>query len=145
MQVINVYADVRHGRGARSDGYQSPVLPRGWAPLTPEQQAAVLAACDAAPDRVMFRLGSLSELDVDYRVYCLNTEIWAGLCVATRCLDGGQAPTGSNRELLGLGFHVADAVRIALEPFNRDLEAHVEPWRLAVDVPAVPHEGPRRA
>jgi hypothetical protein len=142
---MNTYQDVRPGR-ARSGGQRpSPVLPRGWAPLTAEEEKAVLDACDEAPDCAVFRLGMLGVVDTDYRVYCLPRAAWAGLWVATRCLDGGSRPTGSNRDLLGLGSDGPSAVRIALDRYNRDLEAHGEPWRLRVDVPAVPQEGLRRA
>ena len=57
------------GRAAYAGPYRTPVLPRGWAPLTTDQQRAVLQACDAAPNHLTFRLGSLTNPEVDYRVY----------------------------------------------------------------------------
>jgi hypothetical protein len=120
--------------------HRAPVLPRGWAPLTTEQQEAVLQACDAAQDRVVFRLGSLWDANADYRVYALEQETWGGLWVAVRHEDRGVV----QRALLGLGSNAPHAVRIALDFFNWDLEASGEPWRLAVNTPAVPPADPRR-
>ena len=122
---------------------RSPVLPRGWAPLTVDQQRAVLRACDDAGDHLAFRLGSLSDAAIDYRVYQLQNEIWAGLWVATRCCTDCDG-TLSNRDLLGLGAESVRAVRIALDFFNSDLQARGEPWRLQVESPAAPHGDPRR-
>jgi hypothetical protein len=123
---------------------RSPLLPRGWAPLSADQQRAVLAACDAAPDRLTFRLGSVIHPEVDYRVYQLHNETWGGLWVATRCCtdcDGVVA----NRELLGLDSGAVRAVRIALEFFNSsDLQVRGQPWRLGVEALAVPPGDPRR-
>jgi len=122
---------------------RSPVLPRGWAPLTVDQQRAVLHACDDAAGHLAFRLGSLSDAAIDYRVYQLQNETWGGLWVATRCCTDCDGMV-SNRDLLGLGDDSVRAVRIALDFFNSDLQARGEPWRLQVDAPAVPHGDPRR-
>jgi hypothetical protein len=123
---------------------RNPLLPRGWAPLSDEQQRAVLAACDAAPDRLTFRLGSVIHPEVDYRVYQLHHETWGGLWVATRChtdCDGVVA----NRELLGLDSGAVRAVHIALEFFNSsDLQVRGQSWRLGVEALAVPPGDPRR-
>jgi hypothetical protein len=129
-----------HAHPAR---FRSPVLPRGWAPLTANQQRAVLRACDAAPERLAFRLGARSGPEIDYRVYQLSTESWAGLWVASRCFTDHDG-IASNRDLLGLGSDVLDAVGVALGYFNSDLEARGEGWRLEVEVPAVPQGDPRR-
>jgi hypothetical protein len=124
--------------------HRSPLLPRGWAPLSAEQQHAVLAACDAAPDRLTFRLGSVIHPEVDYRVYQLHNDTWGGLWVATRCYtdcDGVVA----NRELLGLDSGALRAVRIALDAFNSsDLRVRGQSWRLGVESFAVPPGDPRR-
>jgi hypothetical protein len=122
---------------------RSPVLPRGWAPLTVDQQRAVLRACDLAPDRLTFRLGSLVDQAVDYRVYRLQSEAWAGLRVASRCFTDCDGAV-TNRDLLGLGSDALPAVRIALDFFNSDLEARGESWRLGIESPAVPQGDPRR-
>jgi hypothetical protein len=150
--IMNAYFDARPARGVRptkEPGHfvaysapRTPVLPRGWAPLTPEQQRAVLDACDASPDGLMFRLGSLRDPDVDYRVYQLRNESWAGLWVASRCCN--DCDVDANRDLLGLGADASQAVRIVLDSFNSDLEARGESWRLGVQAPAVPHGDPRR-
>jgi hypothetical protein len=129
--------------GARPTPYRTPVLPRGWAPLTLEQQRAVLEACDAAPNQLTFRLGSLVDPEVDYRVYQLQKESWAGLWVAARCLTDCDGVV-SNRDLLGLGLEPLRAVRITLDFFNSDLQARGESWRLGVESLAVPQGDPRR-
>ena len=122
---------------------RSPVLPRGWAPLTVDQQRAVLRACDDAADHLAFRLGSLNDAAVDYRVYQFQNETWAGLWVATRCLTDCDG-TLSNRDLLGLGADPVRAVRIALDFFNSDLQGRGDSWRLQVESSAAPHGDPRR-
>jgi hypothetical protein len=144
-QVSGVNAGTLGARDAfRMPTARTPLLPRGWAPLSTEQQRAVLAACDAAPDRLTFRLGSVIHPEVDYRVYQLQNDTWGGLWVATRCCtdcDGVIA----NRELLGLDSGALRAVRIALEFFNTsDLQVRGQPWRLGVEPLAVPPGDPRR-
>jgi hypothetical protein len=154
MQTATNHSDARSARGvqliARADGVatysaarRTPVLPRGWAPLTAEQQRAVLQACDAAQESLTFRLGSLVDSEVDYRVYRLQNETWAGLWVASRCFTDCDGAV-SNRDLLGLGADAVRAVRIALDFFNSDLLARGESWRLGVEAPAVPQGDPRR-
>jgi hypothetical protein len=143
----------RPARGARimedADGaaytapHRTPVLPRGWAPLTTDQKRAVLEACDAAPNHLTFRLGSLTDPEVDYRVYQLQKESWAGIWVAARCFTDCDGVV-RNRDLLGLGVESQRAVRIALDFFNSDLQARGETWRLGVETPAVPQGDPRR-
>jgi hypothetical protein len=137
---LDEQADGVHAHSAR---FRSPILPRGWAPLTADQQRAVLRACDAAPERLAFRLGARSGQEIDYRVYQLHTESWAGLWVASRSFTDHDGVV-CNRELLGLGANAGDAVGVALGFFNSDLEARGESWRLEVEVPAVPHGDPRR-
>jgi hypothetical protein len=113
--------------------HRTPVLPAGWAPLTAEQVDAVLRACDMAPDCVAFRVGSVWDPAVDYRVYALTNQDWAGVCVACVCSIGeGRPRAPQNHRLLGLGQDTRQAVRIALDFFNWDLEAQGEGWRLGV-------------
>jgi hypothetical protein len=131
------------GGAAHAAPHRTPVLPGGWAPLTIDQQRAVLQACDAAPNHLTFRLGSLTNPEVDYRVYQLQKESWAGIWVAARCFTDCDGIV-SNRDLLGLGLEPLRAVRIALDFFNSDLQARGETWRLGVEVPAVPSGDPRR-
>jgi hypothetical protein len=155
MQTItNQDLTARPARGARiieqskrltayAAPHRTPVLPRGWAPLTTEQQRAVLEACDAAPNHLTFRLGSVRDPEVDYRVYQLQKESWAGIWVAARCFTDCDGVV-SNRDLLGLGAESLRAIRIALDFFNSDLQARGEAWRLGVEIPAVPLGDPRR-
>ena len=153
MQTITNHHDarpargVRHidnpDRGGRAAARRTPILPRGWAPLTGDQQRAVLQACDVAAEHLTFRLGSLVDSEVDYRVYQLRNENWAGLWVASRCYTDCDGVV-SNRDLLGLGADAVRAVRIALDFFNSDLLARGESWRLGVEAPAVPQGDPRR-
>jgi hypothetical protein len=125
---------------AYPEPHRTPVLPPGWAPLSREQQEAVQRACDAAPECLIFKLGSLWEPGCEYRVYRLATEQWAGLSVV--CKFAGAEPrwqeaTGHqsspcNGQLLGLAWEPLAALRIATDFFNWDLEAHGQTWRLGV-------------
>jgi hypothetical protein len=111
---------------AYPEPHRTPVLPAGWAPLSREQQDAVLGACDASPESMMFRLGSLWEPGAEYRVYRLANELWGGLSIVAKAV--GQA----NRQLLGLAWDTRQAVIVAVDFFNWDLEAHGQAWRLDV-------------
>jgi hypothetical protein len=125
---------------AYPEPHRTPVLPPGWAPLSREQQEAVQRACDAAPECLIFKLGSLWEPGCEYRVYRLATEQWAGLSVV--CEFAGAEPRRPeppghqsgpcNGQLLGLAWEPLGALRIATDFFNWDLEAHGETWRLGV-------------
>ncbi len=124
---------------AYPEPHRTPVLPAGWAPLTREQQEAVQRACDAAPECLIFRLGSLWEPGCEYRVYRLSSEQWTGLSVVCKHVsEMVERPEGSpsfpacNRQLLGLAFEPLVALRIAADFFNWDLEAHGQTWRLSV-------------
>ncbi len=125
---------------AYPEPHRTPVLPAGWAPLTREQQEAVQRACDAAPECLIFRLGSLWEPGCEYRVYRLTSEQWAGLSVVCKHVsDMVERPDGSppafaacNRQLLGLAFEPLVALQIGADFFNWDLEAHGQTWRLSV-------------
>ena len=111
---------------AYPEPHRTPVLPTGWAPLSREQQDAVLGACDASPESMMFRLGSLWEPAAEYRVYRLANELWGGLSIVAKAV--GHA----NRQLLGLAWDTRQAVTVAVDFFNWDLEAHGQSWRLDV-------------
>jgi len=154
------YVDVRPARRVRlidhggsvvayPEPHRTPVLPSGWAPLTHEQQEAVLQACDAAPRCVVFRIGSLWDPEAEYRAYRLTEQHWAGLWVASRFVTTAQedsgSPSGENRQLLGLGPDAPHAMQLIVDFFNWDLEAHGERWRMSVTIPADAPEGdPRR-
>ena len=127
---------------AYPEPHRTPVLPPGWAPLSRDQQEAVQQACDASPECLIFKLGSLWEPGCEYRVYRLATENWAGLSVVCKFAapDGRmQAETPGhpsegpcNGHLLGLAWDPIVALRIATDFFNWDLEAHGQTWRLDV-------------
>jgi hypothetical protein len=133
---------------AYPEPHRTPVLPSGWAPLSRDQQEAVQRACDASPECLIFKLGSLWEPGCEYRVYRLATEQWAGLSVVCkfaaletgrRAGESGVASTVSpcNAQLLGLAWEPLEALRIAADFFNWDLEAHGQPWRLGVHAAGV--------
>jgi hypothetical protein len=129
---------------AYPEPHRTPVLPAGWAPLSRDQQDAVLVACDAAPDGLVVRLGSLWEPGSEYRVYRLTSELWSGLSVVSKAVSyapgaAGGAGAAANRQLLGLAWETVRAVRIAVDFFNWDLEAHGQPWRLDVNALTVEH------
>jgi hypothetical protein len=110
-----------------------PVLPKGWAPLGPIEQSALLDACDAAPHSCRLRLGSLWDTRSEYRVYCLGGQ-WAGACAAT-IFDADWVQTvtvGRNTRLLGVAVTLDRAVCLALDFVNWDLEADGSSWRLTI-------------
>jgi hypothetical protein len=114
--------------------HRTPVLPSGWAPLRREHQQAVLCACDAAEECLVFRLGSLWDKDTEYRVYRLANELWGGMSVVTKWTTaagfGRRGPR--NHVLIGLSGDGQRAVKIALDFFNWDLQTHGQTWRLEV-------------
>ena len=153
------YVDVRATRRVRviehggsvtayPEPHRTPVLPAGWAPLTREQQQAVLQACEASPRSVAFRIGSLWDPETEYRVYRLTDEHWGGLWVASRYTatadDRDGASSGENPQLLGLGVDARDVVQLTVDFFNWDLEAHGEHWRLRATPPPPVDTDPRR-
>ena len=130
---------VRHQQGvtAYPEPVRTPVLPPGWPPLDPEDEAAVLRACDDFPDACGLRLRSLWEAATEFRVYCLNAEAWRGVCAATvftgETADGEDTESGGrNTRLLAVAHTPEDAARVALEFLNWDLEADGCGWRLAL-------------
>lgn len=127
---------------AYPEPHRTPVLPAGWAPLSREQQEAVLAACDAAPEALVLRLGSPWEAGSEYRVYRLANDLWGGLSIVSRAVTQVSDPRTPpapdvNDHLMGLAWETPRAIRLALDFFNWDLEAQGQPWRLEVrDLPA---------
>ena len=118
---------------AYPEPHRTPVLPSGWAPLSRDQQEAVQRACDASPDCLILKLGSLWEPGSEYRVYRLGTENWAGLSVVCKFApDDVEAGTPGNVQLLGLSRDPLAALRLAADFFNWDLEAHGQRWRLGI-------------
>jgi hypothetical protein len=157
MQMSNSSIRVRPARDVRlieqggmvvayPEPHRTPVLPSGWAPLSREQQQAVLGACDSAPESLVFRLGSLWEPGAEYRVYRLANELWRGLSIVSKAC-GGHADaratvlsvTFTNQQLIGLAWDTIRAVAIAVDFFNWDLQAHGQPWRLDVRATGAEH------
>jgi hypothetical protein len=131
---------------AYSEPHRTPVLPAGWAPLTREQQDAVLRACDSAPECLVFRIGSMSDIDAEYRVYRLTSQHWGGLWIVSRYVTAGNkgsGPNGVNQQLLGLGTEGQQVIQLTCDFFNWDLEALGEQWRLAATPQPTPID-PRR-
>lgn len=120
--------------------HRTPVLPRGWAPLTDEEQAAVLELCDRGEALLRLRLPSVWDPGVEYAVYELPQDRWNRVGVATVRTAGpssydspGSEAAASRRvRLLGVGRNTALAAQIAADFFNWDLEAHGAGWRLTV-------------
>ena len=128
----------RQGVTAYPEPYQTPVLPPGWPPLDPADQVSVLLACDEFPEACRLRLRSLWDADSEFRVYCLDSEAWRGICAATiftvDTADGEERDgrTGRNRRLLAIAHTAEEAARVALDFLNWDLEADGCDWRLAL-------------
>lgn len=114
------------GVKAYPEPHAVPVLPPGWAPLAPSDEAAVLEACDQFADACRLRLGSLWDANSEYRVYCLEGEVWGGVYAATvfACERNGR--------LLAITDTPEDAANVALDFLNWDIEALGLTWRLTL-------------
>jgi hypothetical protein len=120
------------GMAVFPEPHTQPVLPKGWAPLGPIEQSALLEACDLNPGACRLRLGSLWDMRSEYRVYCLDGQ-WAGACAATMFdVDFEASAGGRNTRLIGVGVTLDRAVGLALDFVNWDLEADGAPWRLTL-------------
>ena len=128
---------VQHAQGvtAYPEPHDAPVLPPGWAPLDARDEAAVLSACDEFPGACRLRLRSLWEAS-EFRVYCLDSDAWRGVCAATlftKESGGGDAGfRGRNSRLLAITHTGDEAARIAIDFLNWDLEADGSHWRLGL-------------
>jgi hypothetical protein len=131
----------RHGVTAYPEPYSTPVLPSGWPPLDPADQLSVLFACDEFPEACRLRLRSLWDAATEFRVYCLDSEAWRGVCAATtftlESADGDERDevNGRNTRLLAIAHTPEEAAQVALDFLNWDLEADGCGWRLAL-IPA---------
>jgi len=129
---------VQHAQGvtAYPEPHDAPVLPPGWAPLDRRDEAAVLSACDEFPGAVRLRLRSLWDATSEFRVYCLDSDAWRGVCATTLFTreSAGSDPVirGRNSRLLAITHTGDEAARIAVDFLNWDLEADGTPWRLAL-------------
>lgn len=128
---------VQHPQGvtAYPEPYATPVLPSGWPPLDPADEASVLRACDEFPQACRLRLRSLWDAS-EFRVYCLDSDAWRGVCAATLFStdthDDDRHRTGRNIRLFAITHTPDEAARVALDFFNWDLEADGSAWRLAL-------------
>jgi hypothetical protein len=130
---------VEHSQGVTvyPEPHAAPVLPPGWPPLEPQDEASVLRACDAAGGACRLRLRSLWDASIEYRLYCLDDEAWRGVYAATLFAiepagPDGQARGGRNTRLLAVGHTPQDAACIAVDFLNWDLEADGSDWRLTL-------------
>jgi hypothetical protein len=127
---------VEHPQGvtAYPEPYGTPVLPPGWPPLDPEDEASVLRACDEFGQACRLRLRSLWD-ESEFRVYCLDSDAWRGVCAATLFTrqttetDRGSG-SGRNTRLLAVAHTPDAAARVALDFLNWDLEADGAGWKL---------------
>lgn len=128
---------VQHAQGvtAYPEPYHTPVLPSGWPPLDPADEASVLRACDEFPQACRLRLRSLWDAS-EFRVYRLDSDAWRGVCAATLFMvetpGGGTDRAGRNARLLAVSLTPDEAARVALDFLNWDLEADGSAWRLAL-------------
>lgn len=130
---------VGHAKGvtAYPEPHVAPVLPPGWAPLEPQDESSVLRECDASPESCRLRLRSLWDATGEYRVYCLESDAWRGVCAATLfTAETGEAdgPAGAERNtrLLAVAHTPDEAARIAVDFFNWDIESDGGRWRLTL-------------
>jgi hypothetical protein len=127
----------RHGVTAYPEPYRTPVLPSAWAPLAAADEASVLLACDEYPEAVRLRLRSLWDASSEFRVYCLDSDAWRGVCAATvftvEPTDADdERRRGRNARLLAIAHTPEEAARVALDFLNWDLEADGSDWRLTL-------------
>jgi hypothetical protein len=127
----------RHGVTAYPEPYRTPVLPPGWPPLDPADEKSVLLACDELPESCGLRLRSLWDAASEFRVYCLGSDAWRGVCAATlftidRADTEEEDGTGRNTRLLAVAHKPEEAARVALDFLNWDLEADASDWRLTL-------------
>jgi hypothetical protein len=96
----------------------------------------VLRACDESGQACRLRLRSLWDAS-EFRVYCLDSEAWRGVCAATLFgvetpdTDGPDTP-GCNTRLLAVAHTPEEAARVAVDFLNWDLEADGADWRLTL-------------
>jgi hypothetical protein len=117
----------RQGVTAYPEPYRTPVLPDSWGPLDAADEVSVLLACDELPDDCRLRLRSLWDPECEFRVYCLKSDAWRGICAATMFTRDGAL---RNTRLLAVALTPDAAARVALDFLNWDLEADGSPWRL---------------
>ena len=94
------------------------VSARVGAPLTDEEQAAVLSACERCDNGLLMRLAAPDEPSEEYRVYRLANDEWPNVVVVSRarlvqppCYG---SPVVRNTEFLGLAQTAEEGIRIAM-------------------------------
>ncbi len=100
-----------------------PVLPGAWAPLSDEEQAAVLSACERCDDGLLMRVAAPIEPLEEFRVYRLSGE-WPNLVVISRATlvqpCGYGSPVIRNTEFLGVANTTEEGIRIAMAIYRAE-------------------------
>ncbi len=108
----------------RTEAGGLPVLPGAWAPLTDEEQAAVLAACERCDSGLLMRLAAPEEPREEYRVYRLSGD-WPNLVVVARATlvepSGYGSPIVRNTEFLGVAKTAEEGIRLAISVYRSEL------------------------
>jgi hypothetical protein len=108
----------------RAEGGGFPVLPGAWAPLSDEEQKAVLDACERCDAGLLMRLAAPEEPLEEYRVYRLTGD-WPNLVVVSRATlvkpAGYGAPIVRNTEFLGVANTAEEGIRLAIAVYRLEL------------------------
>ena len=108
----------------KSEAGGLPVLPGAWAPLTEEEQAAVLSACERCDGGLLMRLAAPTEPLEEYRVYRLSGD-WPNLVVVSRATlvkpSGYGSPFVRNTEVLGVANTAEEGIRLAISIYRSEL------------------------
>ena len=107
----------------RTEAGGLPVLPGAWAPLTEEEQAAVLAACERCDGGLLMRLAAPVEALEEFRVYRLSGD-WPNLVVVSRATlvkpKGCGSPVVRNTECLGVANTAVEGIRLAISFYRSE-------------------------
>ena len=108
----------------RTEAGGLPVLPGAWAPLTEEEQSAVLAACERCDGGLLMRLAAPVEALEEFRVYHLSGD-WPNVVVVSRAtlvkLKGYGAPVVRNTDVLGVAKTAEEGIRLAISMYRAEL------------------------
>ena len=108
----------------RTEAGGLPVLPGAWAPLTGEEQAAVLSACERCDNGLLMRLAAPVEALEEYRVYRLSGD-WPNLVVVSRATLVRPKGYGSaivrNTECLGVANTAEEGIRLAVAIYRSEV------------------------
>ena len=107
----------------RTEAGGLPVLPGAWAPLTDEEQSAVLAACERCDGGLLMRLAAPVEALEEYRVYRLSGD-WPNLVVVSRATlvkrKGNNSAIVRNTECLGVAKTAEEGIRLAISFYRSE-------------------------